>query len=399
MGLFNAIFGKKQPSMQGAGFWELLSGYTPSFTSWSGELYESEIVRAAVHATANHVSKLNIKILGSAQPKLRTRLSQGPNEWQTWGQFLYRLSTILDVQNTAFIVPVVDEFGETVGIFPVLPSSCEVVQRSETPWLKYTFNTGQTAAIELSECGVMTKFQYKSDLFGESNKALTPTMDLISIQNQGIKEAVKNSSSFRFMARLSNFAKAEDLKKERDNFSKENLQGEGGGILLFPKTYDNVQQLKSTPFVASTEEMERIRTSVFDYFGVNEEVLQNKAYGDSWNAFYEGRIKPFSIQFSDVVSRMLFSPSELARGAKIMATANRLQYMSNTEKLNVSQGMADRGIMNRDEIREIWNLDPLPNGQGQAYTIRGEYYLLNADGTTEKQGGTSSGGKTAEKTE
>ena len=46
--------------------------------------------------------------------------------------------------------------------------------------------------------------------------------------------------------------------------------------------------------------------------------------------------------------------------------------------------MADRGIMNRDEIREIWNLPPLPNGQGQAYTIRGEYYLLNEEG--EKDG-------------
>lgn len=399
MGLLKAIFGKQSPSMQGGEFWGLLSGYTPSFTSWGGELYESEIIRAAVHATANHVSKLNVKVLGSAQPKLQTRLSQGPNEWQTWGQFLYRLSTILDIQNTAFIVPVLDDFGQTVGIFPVLPSSCDVIQRNNTPWLKYTFNTGQTAAVELSECGVMTKFQYKNDLFGESNKALAPTMDLVNIQNQGIKEAVKNSASFRFMARLSNLSKDEDLRKKRDEFNKTNLQGEGGGLLLFPKLFDNVQQIKTTPYIASTEEMERIRTSVFDYFGVNEEVLQNKAYGDSWNAFYEGRIKPFSIQFSEVVSKMLFSPPELARGAKIMATANRLQYMSNNEKLNVSQGMADRGIMNRDEIREIWNLDPLPNGQGQAYTIRGEYYLLNADGTGEKQGGAADGSKTAKKTE
>jgi hypothetical protein len=47
--------------------------------------------------------------------------------------------------------------------------------------------------------------------------------------------------------------------------------------------------------------------------------------------------------------------------------------------------MADRGIMNRDEIREIWNLPALPNGAGQAYTIRGEYYLMNEDGTEVKQ--------------
>jgi hypothetical protein len=57
-----------------------------------------------------------------------------------------------------------------------------------------------------------------------------------------------------------------------------------------------------------------------------------------------------------------------------MATANRLQYMSNKEKLEVSAQLADRGILNRDEVREIWNLPPLPNGEGQEYIIRGEYW-------------------------
>nr|DAH45387.1 MAG TPA: portal protein [Caudoviricetes sp.] len=398
MGLFEAIFGKPKVQSTGQNFWELLDGYTPSFTSWGGELYESEIVRAAVHATANHASKLDVKIIGSAKPELQTRLRQGPNSWQTWGQFLYRLSTILDMQNTAFVVPVlegVDADGKdkVVGIFPVLPSNCEVKQYAGQPFLVYTFQNGKTASVEMKKCAILTKFQYKNDLFGEDNRALNPTMDLVNIQNQGIKEAVKNSASFRFMARLSNFSTDTDLRKKREEFSKENLQGEGGGVLLFPKTFDNIEQLKSTPFVASTEEMERIRTSVFDYFGVNEEVIQNKAYGDAWNAFYEGRIKPFSIQFSDAVSRMLFSENELARGAKIMATANRLQYMSNTEKLNVSQGMADRGIMNRDEIREIWNLDPLPDGMGQAYTIRGEYYLIGQDGQVKKGGEEPTNGK------
>ncbi len=371
----------------------LLDGYTPSFTSWKGELYESEIIRASVHATANHVSKLSVKILGSADPVLQTKLRHGPNEWQTWGQFLYRLSTILDMQNTAFILPVFDDFGQLNGIFPVLPAQCELFRNEGTYWLRYTFVTGKQASIALADCGVMTKFQYRNDLFGEDNRALNPTMDLVSIQNQGIQEAVKNSASFRFMAQLKNFATPKDLREARESFNKENLQGEGGGVLLFPNTYANIQQLKATPYVASSEEMERIRTNVFDYFGVNEDIVQNKAYGDAWNAFYEGRIKPFAIQFSDVVSRMLFSDNERSRGTQIMATSNRLQYMSNTEKLNVSAQMADRGIMNRDEIREIWNLDPLPDEQGKAYTIRGEYYLLNQDGSMTKKGENKPDGK------
>ena len=393
MGLLQAIFGKMKIGAPAAGFWTTLDGYTPHFTSWGGELYENEIVRAAINATATHVSKLRVTVQGPANPKLQTRLKQGPNEWQTWGQFLYRLATILEMQNTAFIVPVLNEFGETVGIFPVLPSNCDIVEYRGAPWLRYTFSSGQTAAIEMARCGIMTKFQYKNDVFGESNRALTPTMELANLQNQGIAEAVKNGASYRFIAQLNNFANDEDLKKEAKRFSRENLQGEGGGVLLFPSTYQNVRQLENKPYVLGTEEMQRIRTGVFDYFGTNEDVLQNRAFGDKWNAFYEGKIEWFSVQFSDVVTKMLFTERERAGGTMLMATANRLQYMSNTEKLDVSAQMADRGIMNRDEIREIWNLPPLPDGQGQAYTIRGEYYLLGSDGSVTKKGDDLTDGK------
>ena len=72
-------------------------------------------------------------------------------------------------------------------------------------------------------------------------------------------------------------------------------------------------------------------------------------------------------------------------GSGIMATANRLQYMTNADKLNVSRDMADRGLMMIDEIRAIWNLPPLPDGLGQVFPIRGEYYLLGAEGTSKSR--------------
>lgn len=387
MGLFDKIFKRPVPRGQPEGYFTTFSAYTPVFTTWGGKIYESELVRAAINARATHISKLKVQVQGKAKPKLQTKLRNGPNEWQTWGQFLYRLSTILDVNNTAFIVPVMDDYLEISGIFPVLPAQCEIVQYNGEPWLRYQFQAGQFASVEMRYCGIMTKFQYSDDFFGEDNKALRPTMELINVQNQGIGEAVKSAATYRFMAKLNNFTKPEDLTKERQRFTKDNLKAGDGGILLFPNTYSEIQQIKSAPFVVDADQMKLIQTNVYNYFGVNEDVLQNKAYGDAWAAFYEGAVEQFSIQFSDVATKMLFSERERASGSLLMATANRLQYMSNADKLNVSAQMADRGIMNRDEIREIWNLPPLPDGQGQAYTIRGEYYLLGADGSVTKQGG------------
>lgn len=379
MGLFDRIFGNrpKEDERTYKGGFAMLNGYTPVFSKWGGSIYESELIRAAINARATHISKLKVEVMGSAKPSLQSKLAHGPNRWQTWGQFLYRLSTVLDIHNSAFICPVFDDYGEISGVFAPVPNKCEIVQYKDAPFLRYEFTHGQRAAIELELCGIMTKFQYENDFLGESNHALLSTMDLISIQKQAIQEGVKSSASFRFMAQLSNFAKATDLANERKRFSEENLSKDsgGGGLLLFPNTYTNISQIKSTPFVIDAEQMKTIRESVCEYFGVSEDILENKAYGDAWSAFYEGAVEPFAIQFSDVLTRMLFSLREQSNGNKVMATANRLQYMTNKDKLEVSAQLLDRGIMSINDVREIWNLPAVDGGDSRI--IRGEYYNAN----------------------
>ena len=382
MGLFDKIFGKRpEPRGEFEGYFKMLNGYVPRFTSFNGGVYESELIRAAINARATHISKLHVETRGAARPALQAKLRHGPNEFQTWGQFLYRLSTLLDVHNTAFITPVYDEYGEPSGIYSPLPSRCEIVQYDGVPYLRYEFSNGQKAAVELAYCGIMTKYQYRSDFFGENNNALLPTMELIHIQNQGIEEGVKSAATYRFMAKVNNFSKAEDLAKERKRFTAENFaaDADAGGLLLFPNTYTDIKQIEAKPFVADAEQMAAIKASVFEYFGVNEEILTNEFKADTWSAFYEGAVEPWALQFSEVLTKMLFTLREQTQGNYVMATANRLQYMSNADKLQVSASMADRGLMTRNEIREIWNLPPLPEPLGSQLPVRGEYYNVGEE--------------------
>ncbi|MBQ1571192.1 MAG: phage portal protein, partial [Clostridiales bacterium] len=110
MGLFDSLFGnRKKPRGEYKGTYKLLNAYAPRFTSYSGSLYESELVRAAINARATHISKLAVEMIGSAKPALQNKMKKGPNSFQTWSQFLYRLSTMLDIHNTAFITPLLDE--------------------------------------------------------------------------------------------------------------------------------------------------------------------------------------------------------------------------------------------------------------------------------------------------
>lgn len=390
MGLFDKLF-KNRPEPVGTyeGSYKTLTGYSPHFTRWTGGVYESELIRASINARATHISKLRVELKGSARPTLTTKLKHAPNQFQTWGQFLYRLSTILDIHNTAFIIPVFDEYSQITGIYAPLPEHVDLVQYNGVPYLRYKFRWGEWAAMELDACGIMTKYQYKNDFFGETNRALFPTMELIHIQNQGIEEGVKSAATYRFMAQVTNFTKAEDLALERQRFTSENFarDAKGGGLLLFPNTYQNIKQIDAKPWVIDADQMAQVKANVFEYFGVNEAVLTNEAYGDKWTAFYEGAVEPFAIQFSDVLTKMLFTLRERTEGNAVMLTANRLQFMATSEKLNFTAQMLDRGVINRDEARETFNLPPLPDGEGQAYIIRGEYYNASDKITDEESEG------------
>ena len=367
---------KSEKALQEASaFFQTLTAYAPVFTNWGGAIYESEIVRASIDARARHISKLKVETVGTANPSLQKKLAQGPNQWQTWSQFLYRVSTILDVNNTAFIVPVFDERMVITGVFPVLPSMCSLVEYDGEIWLRYQFSTGQYAAVEFKKCAVLTKHQYRNDFFGDSNYPLRETMQLIHIQNQGIEEGVKNAATFRFMATLNNFSSTKDLAEERKRFTETNLstESEAGGFLLFPNTYKDIKQIDVRPYAIDADQMKQIRENVFNYFGVSEGVLQNSAKNEDLEAFFDGAIEPFAIQLSEAMTKMLFSERERANGSYLIATANRLQYMSTTQKVAMARELGDRGAILIDEIRELFNYSPLPNGAGQVAPIRGEY--------------------------
>ena len=374
MSLFTDIFRpdrKQQKAVYGAEVFKTLTPYKPVFHTWQGSIYESELIRAAIYARARHISKLKFDATGSAKIGLQSKLKQGPNQWQTWPQFLSRTSTILDIHNTAFIVPVKDKSLTTTGYYTVLPTRCEVVEYDNDIWLRYRFNTGEIGAVRLNECVILTQHQYKRDFFGETNTALDPTLKVIDMNKQGIEEAIKNGATFRFWAKMNNFTKDSDLKKEADRFGSLAFGEDSDGMLLFPNTYTDIHQYENKPYTVDPEQMNQINRSVYNYFGVNEDVLQNKAYGDSWAAFYEGCVEVFAIALSDGLTKAMFTERERATGNSVMFTSNRLQYMSNADKLQVAAQLTDRGIFSINEAREVFNLAPVEGGNIR--TIRGEY--------------------------
>ena len=65
MGAFDFLFKRPKIAKQVNGYFQMLDGYTPIFTSYDGGVYEMELTRACIHTFANHCSKLSPNVEGA----------------------------------------------------------------------------------------------------------------------------------------------------------------------------------------------------------------------------------------------------------------------------------------------------------------------------------------------
>ena len=373
MGFLNKWFGKKGDKTESLirDYFKMINGYTPSFSSFEGSVYEMDLTRSAIHTIATHTSKLNMEVKGSANTNLGRRLQTKANEIQDTSKYLYRLATILQVTNNALIIPTYNEITQNInGFYPLLADDGKVVEYENELYLVYTF-LGKRHAKPISEIGIMNQFQFKDELFGGSNHSMKPTLNLLYYQNQGMIEAIKSGASIRFMAQLMNIINDDDMEAERNKFAKQNLANNPTGVMLFDSKYKEVKQVTSNPVMIDDKQMQQIKENVYAHFGVNDKILQNSFNSEEWAAFYEGKIEPFAIQASLVHSNLAFTERELANDNFIMLTANRLQYLSPAEKLSTVTQLFDRGFITHNQGREIYNMAPIDGGD--KYYIRKEY--------------------------
>ena len=353
---------------------KLLTGYNSVFTTYNGGLYEMGLTRSCIDKIATQCSKLNPVINGNKNYKdLNILLQNKPNRLMTTQQFLYRLVTILLVENNAYIIPIFENSKtmKIIGFYPARASGSRIVRYDGTDYLVYQMDNKEYV-VEYDFAGILRRHYYKKEYLGESNSAIHSTMDLINTQEQGIKEGIKSGAMIRFLARLGVVQNPESISAEQKRLKDEQLSMENnGGILIFDNKYSEVQKVDSKPFIVDKENMDLIKNNVFDYFHMSEEILQNKASEDQWNMFYEDVIEPIAVQISQVLTNMIIKQSDIVKGLNVVLESTKLQFISNGTKLNVSQQLFDRGILSTNQVMDIWNLPHVEDGDTRY--IRKEY--------------------------
>ena len=378
MGLLDKVFGKNknQSVIKNSAYWKLLNGYTPIYTTYNGGLYEMAQTKAIINTIATDCAKA-IPQLARQNKKLEYLLQNKPNEFMTTTNFIERLVVCYLCDNNAFIIPITDEYDRTIGLYPIAYSFVEIKEHAGKPYAVYTFGNGEKGAMEMDRVGFIKRMQYKNDVFGDSNSAIHQQLEMIHSQNQSITNALKNSGIIRFMAQINEqLISKEDFEEERKLFSSVNFGADNNQMMIYDSRYKEIKQVESKPIYLDEHQQALIDENIRNYFGGSVNVIQHKFTNDyEWNSYYEGVIEPILIKIGEALTNMLFTPSQIMSGQKVYMTTNRLQYMSNQSKLEFSTSLFDRGVLNGDDVCDVWQL-PHYEG-GDKHFIRREYAEIN----------------------
>lgn len=376
-------FKRREARMLQSELARMITGYTPSFYTYSGGVYEMDLTVSAIDSFARNVSKANPKIKGSAYRDREKHWGVYANDTMTMSQFLYRVGTIYECEHNVFIVPVKDAYGFTNGFYPVSASGSKVSLVNGTLMLSYKIGS-KPYAVPYSEVAHLRSHQYKDEFFGDSNASISSTLQLLDIQNQGIVNGIKQSATIRFIAKAMNLLKDSDMKKAQEDFNRGLAVENQSGVLVYDGKFSELKQVESKPFVVDAEQSDFIRKNVYNYFGTNEKILQNNFNENEWAAYYEGKVEPFLIQLSQALTRLLFTDREIANGNYVIFESTRLQHADTATKISLITQMFDRGFLTHNQGLEILNLPPIDGGDSRF--IRREYvdvenldYELNED--------------------
>lgn len=381
--LFSKVFGKQNTGPSNATMMKMLNGYVPVFSDFGSNAYESDIVRSAVDAIARNAAKLKGKHIRrvdgkvqNADSNLNYLLSVRPNQFMDAYSCWYRVVTQYLMKNNAFIFIDTDRLGNVIGFYPLNSSQVEFIETQKEVFCRFQFMGGEVLTVPYANVIHLRRFYYKNDLFGEPNEnALLPTLELINTTDQGIINAIKSSAFLRGLLKFQSMLKKEDMVAQRDAFVKDYLDiTNNGGVAATDAKADYIE-LKNDPKMVDPQHMEFIQGKVYKYYGVSDAIVRSEYNEDQWNSFYSSVIEPFALQLSLEMTSKIFTDRERSFGNEIVFSASRLTYASNETKITISKELLPLGIFTINEIREIWETEPVEGGDIRIQTLN----VVNAD--------------------
>lgn len=396
--LFNIVFGKKIRQAVG-NYLQLMSGYNAVYTDVGDNIYDSNIARECINTIATHAAKMLPKhiqrkdsITKQYKGDINYLLSVQPNSIMTTFDFLYKVTSILYSANNVFVFINRDNKGMITGFYPLHPDNCTLYENNGQIYIQFQFNDGNSYYTLYDEVIHLRRFFNKHDIYGENNNVLSGAIETANTATEGIRNAIKTSTSLKGILKYGAMLKGKDIKESRDQFVKDfvtNL-GDGSGIAGLDAKAE-FQELNLKPLTLDKEQLNFVNYNIFDYFGISENIVRSKFTDEEWNAFYESVIEPLAIQMSNAFTVKIFGKESIRNGHQIIFDVNRIKYAKTETKINLLEKTAILGLYTIDEAREILDLPAIGGEEGKKrlQTLN----VINQDLADQYQGGKNNGKK------
>jgi len=383
MGLFSR---KKKVPQQVNYDTKLLQATLNQFSDFGNNINKSDVVKICVDRIATHsaklkpryIKKLNDSTVVEKNGSLAFLLKYQPNPLMTPFDFIYRIVTLLYLNNNAFIYPVYDSVTcELKELWPIKPNSVDALKdESGAVYLRFYFTDGKSYLLPYEEIIHVRRFFGTNDVFGGSgaisdHSAILRTIKINDSVLQGIDNAIKSSFQIKGLLKINGMLSEKDKtaqKAEFDKALKESTENGGSSIVPVDLKSEYVP-LTVDPKLTDSNTLSFLQKKIITYFGVSDAIFDNKYNENEYNAFYEGTIEGVAIALSEAFSKALLTRSQLERGEQIVFYSERLQYASWQTKVQAIEKLMGLGILSLNESRSLLGLEPIEGGDKRLQSL------------------------------
>lgn len=373
-GLFEAIFGKRKPQdFNGYTEYKLLNSYQSNFIPFSGNAWEVNTVRAAIHSFARRAATVQPRHIRRGDGKMLDVISElnnilqyQPNPYTTAYKFYYRIAAQYKLYNNAFVYPVWALNGKLEALYNINAQEIQLLEHAGELFCKFRFYDGKSYTFPYADFIHIGSMFGDNDIFGADNAAIMPVLQTANTFNQSMSKFAELVAIIRGILKVQASTKNEDLKARRDDFIRDNLKIEnnGAGVIVTDNKYDYTPiSDKQTPIPQG--QLAYIKGEIYDYFGTNEQIVQNKATAEQEDDFYEGEIKPFYMQIQQGFTNCIFTRKERGYGNEIVAEGNKLQYAKLSDKLAAVKYLSEIGGLMLDQALTTLGFPPIGGEEGE----------------------------------
>lgn len=368
------------------------------FSDFGDNINASDVVKICIDRIATHSAKLkpryvkteNNETVQEKSGSLAYLLKFQPNYLMTPFDFIYRVVTLLYLNNNAFIYPEYDPYTyELKALWPIKPSNVEALKdEGGNIYFRFYFTDAKPYTLPYESVIHLRRFFGINDVFGGSgaiadHNALLKTIKINDSVLQGLDNAVRSSFQIKGLLKINGILSEKDKtaqKKEFDDALKESMSGGGSSIVPVDLKSDYVP-LTTDPKLVDSTTLSFLQKKIISYFGVSEAIFDNKYDENEYNAFYESVIEGIAISLSEAFSKALLTHNQLDKGEQIIFYSERLQYASWNTKVQAIEKLMGLGILSLNESRALLGFEPIEGGSKRLQSLN----YVDADKASEYQ--------------